>query len=916
MVNTGKACSISSKTTAAATKRKKEKVMKPNGKSQALSPVEERGDSLEQRDGSSDERCSRKCEREDADASPAEGVDTGASDRSRVDAKKRRAAKTREIHSKPSRDRRGSDEASFQYLSAHASSFDVNQNINISFNENIMHTDTLAYPTFPSLGSNSFGGLSFSDSKMRIDPCEVRLSAAGSNVSNTDDLGEPLTSISMSQDQAWEILNQDSFGFNLGQGSLSLSFNSDDDNLALPSPDRIGNRVKELTMENALDGTSGDLKKSIDLTTAVTESIDDPSTPRKAFMGASIPAPSSRDVGIKLNSFYPHHDADGIGHIPPTPPSTQSAPLSSSLPRKRESRDDRYRPRRSGHGSLRDGARDYDHYSHELSFHESKSEDYYYDRSRHLRSSGGKRSGTRSSSRRHRSHQTKPYHRSEEHLSASPPPLPNMGSAPSPRSRHTDISGEWIPETKRYKISARSSRHIDREHSRSDRWCQDGRDSHNRENSRDSSRHASINSCHSGVLPPYPTTTNGHPWHSAPIRPNARYPQSPLNAASRAPAPSTYRGNYHVSNPSYSPTTRTQAGAPMTSHLSSMSQSAHIPPVVSHPHPATHPGYSQQNNMLTPHGYPYPPHHHPNNHPHHANGNNTDAVHRAFLPPPPPQFTNKANEPANSNAPPREVYILSSNGEDGNSKPPPPPQYGPHSTPSSNAPPPLPPPHGRGPYHPYHPPPPHLPPTGMVTRPSAQPPLQGTSLLGPLTREQAPGIGWPSSEDALLTECMANHKSPVDWDVIAREHGRGRTARECHDRWTRYLKPGARKGQWREEEDAIVLRAIAQSSEPTFTQWADLAPQLPGRSGKQIRDRWVNYLNPAINHLPFSREDDLRLWEGHNKLGKRWVEISVKVFNSTRSENHIKNRWYSAAFKKFIANEFGPNAYVDAKPGE
>ena len=137
-------------------------------------------------------------------------------------------------------------------------------------------------------------------------------------------------------------------------------------------------------------------------------------------------------------------------------------------------------------------------------------------------------------------------------------------------------------------------------------------------------------------------------------------------------------------------------------------------------------------------------------------------------------------------------------------------------------------------------------------------------------------------------------------------------ARECHDRWTRYLKPGSRKGQWREEEDAIVLRVIAASGEHPFTQWADLAPQLPGRSGKQIRDRWVNYLNPAINHLPFSREDDLRLWNGHNELGKRWVEISVKIFNSTRSENHIKNRWYSAAFKKFIACEFGPNAYVEA----
>ncbi|KAL7490629.1 hypothetical protein ACHAWT_000520 [Skeletonema menzelii] len=183
-----------------------------------------------------------------------------------------------------------------------------------------------------------------------------------------------------------------------------------------------------------------------------------------------------------------------------------------------------------------------------------------------------------------------------------------------------------------------------------------------------------------------------------------------------------------------------------------------------------------------------------------------------------------------------------------------------------------------------------------------------------LTREQAPGIGWPPVEDQALQEVMARHKSPINWEVVAKEMNFGRLARECHDRWTRYLKPGTRKGQWKEEEDAIVLRVIATSSEHPFTQWADLAPMLPGRSGKQIRDRWVNYLNPAINHLPFSREDDLKLWAGHRDLGKRWVEISVKIFNSTRSENHIKNRWYSAAFKKFIANEFGNCAYVDASP--
>lgn len=204
---------------------------------------------------------------------------------------------------------------------------------------------------------------------------------------------------------------------------------------------------------------------------------------------------------------------------------------------------------------------------------------------------------------------------------------------------------------------------------------------------------------------------------------------------------------------------------------------------------------------------------------------------------------------------------------------------------------------------------PHLPP-GIVSGDA----LLTTETGITLTRDQAPGIGWSLIEDMALQDIMGRHKSPVDWEVVAKQMNLGRTPRECHDRWTRYLKPGTRKGQWREDEDAMVLKVIASSPEETFTQWADLAPFLPGRTGKQIRDRWVNYLNPAINHLPFSREDDLKLWAGHSELGKRWVEISVKIFNSTRSENHIKNRWYSAAFKKFIVTEYGSDAYVEASP--
>ena len=107
--------------------------------------------------------------------------------------------------------------------------------------------------------------------------------------------------------------------------------------------------------------------------------------------------------------------------------------------------------------------------------------------------------------------------------------------------------------------------------------------------------------------------------------------------------------------------------------------------------------------------------------------------------------------------------------------------------------------------------------------------------------------------------------------------------------------------QWTEQEDAIIREAVLTSQEQPFTRWSDLArTKLPTRKGKQIRDRWVNQLNPAITKTPFTSEDDMQLWNAHEQCGKRWVEISSKFFHGRRSENQVKNRWYSAAFQKFI----------------
>jgi len=57
------------------------------------------------------------------------------------------------------------------------------------------------------------------------------------------------------------------------------------------------------------------------------------------------------------------------------------------------------------------------------------------------------------------------------------------------------------------------------------------------------------------------------------------------------------------------------------------------------------------------------------------------------------------------------------------------------------------------------------------------------------------------------------------------------------------------------EEDKIIVHAVMTSSERPFTAWARLAEKLPGYKSKQIRDRWINHLNPNINHQKFSSEE-------------------------------------------------------------
>jgi len=68
------------------------------------------------------------------------------------------------------------------------------------------------------------------------------------------------------------------------------------------------------------------------------------------------------------------------------------------------------------------------------------------------------------------------------------------------------------------------------------------------------------------------------------------------------------------------------------------------------------------------------------------------------------------------------------------------------------------------------------------------------------------------------------------------------------------------------------------------------------KSGKQCRERWLNFLNPALDHSKLTTEEEELIFKDYAIYGKMWVKIAEDL--KKRSENTIKNCFYSTMRKQ------------------
>jgi hypothetical protein len=158
---------------------------------------------------------------------------------------------------------------------------------------------------------------------------------------------------------------------------------------------------------------------------------------------------------------------------------------------------------------------------------------------------------------------------------------------------------------------------------------------------------------------------------------------------------------------------------------------------------------------------------------------------------------------------------------------------------------------------------------------------------------------------------LVNTFGTKNWKKISECIGH-RTAVQCLHRWTKILKPGLIKGPWRLDEDKKLIEWVKVEGPHKWSQCAEL---IPGRSGKQCRERWFNTLNPDVKKGNWTAEEDFKIFSLFSETGSKWSKIATHF--PGRTENSVKNRFYSTLRR--IASETkksGQTSYAPSCVGE
>ena len=144
---------------------------------------------------------------------------------------------------------------------------------------------------------------------------------------------------------------------------------------------------------------------------------------------------------------------------------------------------------------------------------------------------------------------------------------------------------------------------------------------------------------------------------------------------------------------------------------------------------------------------------------------------------------------------------------------------------------------------------------------------------------------WTENEYLQLVSLVRDHGE--NWERISHQFV-NKTAKQCMQKFKNSAR-SAKKGNWTEEEDRILMEWIKNHG---AVKWTECSKNIKGRCGKQCRERWVNILNPGVKKGNWTDQEQTLIFENLKKYFTSWSLMAKEL--EGRTENSIKNYFYSS----------------------
>ncbi|XP_028806414.1 myb-related protein 306-like [Neltuma alba] len=103
---------------------------------------------------------------------------------------------------------------------------------------------------------------------------------------------------------------------------------------------------------------------------------------------------------------------------------------------------------------------------------------------------------------------------------------------------------------------------------------------------------------------------------------------------------------------------------------------------------------------------------------------------------------------------------------------------------------------------------------------------------------------WTPEEDIVLVSYIQEH-GPGNWRGVPTNTGLARCSKSCRLRWTNYLKPGIKRGNFTDQEEKMIIHLQALLG----NRWAAIASYLPQRTDNDIKNYWNTHLKKKLKKL-------------------------------------------------------------------